>query len=184
MIQIENIIKSYNKKEVLNIPSLQIEKGELIGIVGNNGAGKSTLFRLILDLIAPDQGVIKTKGTPVNESEEWKLYTSSYLDNTFLLGYLTPIEYLNFVASLSNLDKQTINERIEQFRAYLGEDNLTNDKYIRNLSSGNQQKVGITATMINQPELIILDEPFSFLDPSAQQNTKKLLAKKIGRAHV
>ncbi|WP_287827943.1 ABC transporter ATP-binding protein [Bacteroides sp.] len=177
MIQIENIIKSYNKKEVLNIPSLQIEKGELIGIVGNNGAGKSTLFRLILDLIAPDQGVIKTKGTPVNESEEWKLYTSSYLDNTFLLGYLTPIEYLNFVASLSNLDKQTINERIEQFRAYLGEDNLTNDKYIRNLSSGNQQKVGITATMINQPELIILDEPFNFLDPSAQQNTKKLLAK-------
>ena len=96
MLEISNITKSYNKKEVLNIPSLKIEKGELIGIVGNNGAGKSTLFRLMLDLIAPDSGEIGSKGLLVNKSEDWKNYTGSYVDNTFLLGYLTPTEYLDF----------------------------------------------------------------------------------------
>ena len=177
MLTIENIIKSYNKREVLNIPNLTFEKGELIGIVGNNGAGKSTLFRLILDLIKADQGVIKLKDIPVNESEEWKNYTGSYLDNSFLLGYLTPSEYLNFVASLSDIPKKEALQRIEEFRTYVGNDNLDQDKYIRNLSSGNQQKVGITAALLNNPELIILDEPFNFLDPTAQENTKRLMAR-------
>ena len=177
MLSIENISKSYNKQEVLNIPKLEIGKGELIGIVGNNGAGKSTLFRLILDLIQADKGVIKLKNVAVNETEDWKNYTGAYLDNTFLLGYLSPSEYLNFVASLSGLKKEEAQERIEAFRSYLGSENLDQTKYIRNLSSGNQQKVGIAAALLNEPELVILDEPFNFLDPTAQENTKKLLAR-------
>ena len=175
MLDIKDLVKSYNKKEVLNIPHLKIEKGELIGIVGNNGAGKSTLFRLILDLIAPDQGEVLSKGTPVNSSEEWKNYTGSYIDNTLLLRYLTPTEYLNFIGKLSNMNKEEISEQAEKYRSYLGSENLDQNKYIRNLSSGNQQKVGIVGTLINQPELIIWDEPFNFLDPTAQENTKKLL---------
>lgn len=177
MLEIKDIIKSYNKKQVLNIPSLKIEKGELIGIVGNNGAGKSTLFRLILDLIAPDQGSILSKGLPVNNSEEWKTYTGSYIDNTFLLRYLTPREYLDFIGKLNGTRIEELDTQIEKFSNYLGSDNLDQNKYIRNLSSGNQQKVGIVATLINQPELVILDEPFNFLDPTAQENTKKLLHK-------
>ncbi len=177
MLSIENISKSYNKQEVLNIPKLEIGKGELIGIVGNNGAGKSTLFRLILDLIQADKGVIKLKNVAVNETEDWKNYTGAYLDNTFLLGYLSPSEYLNFVASLSGIKKEEAQERIEAFRSYLGSENLDQTKYIRNLSSGNQQKVGIAAALLNEPELVILDEPFNFLDPTAQENTKKLLAR-------
>ena len=177
MLSIENISKSYNKQEVLNIPKLEIGKGELIGIVGNNGAGKSTLFRLILDLIQADKGVIKLKNVAVNETEDWKNYTGAYLDNTFLLGYLSPSEYLNFVASLSGIKKEEAQERIESFRSYLGSENLDQTKYIRNLSSGNQQKVGIAAALLNEPELVILDEPFNFLDPTAQENTKKLLAR-------
>lgn len=177
MLEISNITKSYNKKEVLNIPSLKIEKGELIGIVGNNGAGKSTLFRLMLDLIAPDSGEIGSKGLLVNKSEDWKTYTGSYVDNTFLLGYLTPTEYLDFLGSLSNMTKEEIAARVDRFKNYLGSDNLEGKKYIRNLSSGNQQKVGIVGALFNNPELVILDEPFNFLDPTAQENTKKLLAK-------
>lgn len=177
MLSIENISKSYNKQEVLNIPKLEIGKGELIGIVGNNGAGKSTLFRLILDLIQADKGVVKLKNVAVNETEDWKNYTGAYLDNTFLLGYLSPSEYLNFVASLSGIKKEEAQERIEAFRSYLGSENLDQTKYIRNLSSGNQQKVGIAAALLNEPELVILDEPFNFLDPTAQENTKKLLAR-------
>lgn len=177
MLEISNITKSYNKKEVLNIPSLKIEKGELIGIVGNNGAGKSTLFRLMLDLIAPDSGEIGSKGLLVNKSEDWKTYTGSYVDNTFLLGYLTPTEYLDFLGSLSNMTKEEIAARVDRFKNYLGSDNLEGKKYTRNLSSGNQQKVGIVGALFNNPELVILDEPFNFLDPTAQENTKKLLAK-------
>lgn len=177
MLEINNITKSYNKKEVLNIPSLKIEKGELIGIVGNNGAGKSTLFRLMLDLIAPDSGEIGSKGLLVNKSEDWKTYTGSYVDNTFLLGYLTPTEYLDFLGSLSNMTKEEIAARVDRFKNYLGSDNLEGKKYTRNLSSGNQQKVGIVGALFNNPELVILDEPFNFLDPTAQENTKKLLAK-------
>lgn len=177
MLEIKDLIKSYNKKEVLNIPHLKIGKGELIGIVGNNGAGKSTLFRLILDLIAPDQGEVLSRGIPVNSTEDWKNYTGSYIDNTFLLRYLTPTEYLNFIGKLSGMNKDQISEQVEKYRNYLGSDNLDQNKYIRNLSSGNQQKVGIVGTLINQPELIIWDEPFNFLDPTAQENTKKLLDK-------
>ncbi|WP_018109710.1 ABC transporter ATP-binding protein [Bacteroides propionicifaciens] len=177
MLEINNITKSYNKKEVLNIPSLKIDKGELIGIVGNNGAGKSTLFRLMLDLIAPDTGEIGSKGLLVNKSEDWKTYTGSYVDNTFLLGYLTPTEYLDFLGSLGNMTKEEISARVDRFKNYLGTDNLEGKKYIRNLSSGNQQKVGIVGALFNQPEFVILDEPFNFLDPTAQENTKKLLAK-------
>lgn len=177
MLEIKDLIKSYNKKEVLNIPYLKIDKGELIGIVGNNGAGKSTLFRLILDLIASDQGTVLSKGVPVETTEEWKDYTGSYIDNTFLLRYLTPTEYLNFIGKLAGLKNEEITTEVEKYRNYLGNDNLDQNKYIRNLSSGNQQKVGIIGTLINQPELIIWDEPFNFLDPTAQENTKKLLDK-------
>lgn len=177
MLEIKDLIKSYNKKEVLNIPYLKIDKGELIGIVGNNGAGKSTLFRLILDLIASDQGTVLSKGVPVETTEEWKDYTGSYIDNTFLLRYLTPTEYLNFIGKLAGLKNEEITTEVEKYRNYLGNDNLDQNKYIRNLSSGNQQKVGIVGTLINQPELIIWDEPFNFLDPTAQENTKKLLDK-------
>lgn len=175
MITIKDIIKKYNKQVVLNIPELEIKKDELIGLVGNNGAGKSTLFKLMLDLIKADEGEISINNIPVTEQENWKLFTSAYLDNSFLLEYLTPTEYFETIGVMSNLNKDELNSRLTKYEKYLGEDNLSNKKYIRNLSAGNQQKVGIVGALLSNPSLLILDEPFNYLDPTSQENTKIIL---------
>ena len=84
MIEVKNLKKIYNGVTVVNIPELVIRKGETIGLVGNNGAGKTTLFRLMLDLIRPDAGEVLSQETNVAETEDWKNYTASYLDEGFL----------------------------------------------------------------------------------------------------
>lgn len=175
MIEVKEIIKSYNKKEVLNVPELQINQGEVIGVVGNNGAGKSTLFKLMLDLIASDQGYITINNIGVTQSEEWKNITGAYLDNNFLLDFLNAKEYFHFIGSCANLEKETVEERIEVFKSYLGIENFDENKYIKDFSSGNKQKAGIIGSLIHHPSLLILDEPFNFLDPSSQEKTKSLL---------
>lgn len=175
MIKISDLQKTYNKKEVLNIPHLEINPGEVVGIVGNNGAGKSTLFKLILDLIAADKGEILIQDINVKESEEWKEFTGTYLDNSFLLDFLNAEEYFQFIGSFTNLDEETIEERIQEFKSFLGVENLDKKKYIRDFSSGNKQKAGIIGALLHHPNLLILDEPFNFLDPTSQERTNALL---------
>ena len=97
MIKIQNLKKIYNGNTVLDIDNLGVAKGELIGLVGNNGAGKTTLLRLILDLIQADDGFVESNGQKVNESETWKEYTGSYIDGRFLIDFLTPEEYFDFI---------------------------------------------------------------------------------------
>jgi ABC-2 type transport system ATP-binding protein len=104
MIQINDLIKSYQAIPVVDVPNLLIQKGETIGLVGNNGAGKTTLFRLILDLIRPDSGAVLSKGQNVAETESWKYYTASFLDEGFLIEYLTPEEYFYFIGSLHGIN--------------------------------------------------------------------------------
>lgn len=177
MVIIENLTKIYGTQTVLDIPKLDITENEFIGLVGNNGAGKSTLFKLMLDLIAANSGSISIDNHKVAQSEEWKETTAAYLDNSFLLEYLTPTEYFETIAVMSNISKEDLEAEINKYRRYLGEDNLSNKKYIRNLSAGNQQKIGIVGAMISSPKLLILDEPFNYLDPSSQESTKLLLNK-------
>ena len=102
MIQIQNLIKAYNKEIVLNIPELTIEKGEIFGLVGNNGAGKTTMFNIVLDLITASKGQVISKGINVRESEDWKDFTGAFIDETFLIGYLTAEEYFGFIAGCVN----------------------------------------------------------------------------------
>ena len=89
MIITSNLSKKYNDITVLNIENLEIPKGQSFGLVGNNGAGKTTFFSLLLDLIQPTTGYIKTHDVLVHESEDWKPFTSSFIDESFLIGYLT-----------------------------------------------------------------------------------------------
>jgi len=96
MITARNLTKVYNGTTVLNIPEISIEKGESFGLVGNNGAGKTTFFRLILDLIRPQSGLVNSKDRNVAGNEDWKSYTGSYLDRNFLIAFLTPEEYFEF----------------------------------------------------------------------------------------
>jgi len=175
MIQINNLVKVYNGVTVLNIGNLEIQKGESFGLVGNNGAGKTTLFSLLLDLIEPTRGFVKSNGIKVNESEAWKPFTAAFLDESFLIGYLTPEEYFYFIGELRGQNKADIDMLLKKHEDFFNGEILNKKKYLRDLSKGNQKKVGIIATLIGNPEVIILDEPFANLDPTTQFRLKKII---------
>jgi len=175
MITINNISKSYNGVEVLNIDSIEIPKGQNFGLVGNNGAGKTTLFSLLLDLIQPTTGQISSGDIVVSESEDWKPYTSAFIDESFLIGYLTPEEYFYFIGDLRGVDKSEIDSFLSDFADFFHDEILDKKKYLRDLSKGNQKKVGIVAALIGNPEVVILDEPFANLDPTTQIRLKGIL---------
>ena len=186
MISIKNITKSYNNNLVLDINDLNIKAGEICGIVGNNGAGKTTMFSLILDLIKADTGDIKSEDNIVSESEEWKSYTGSYINESFLIDFLTPDEYFSFIADLYDWNQGMLTSFLVQFEELFNGEILGVNKYIRDLSMGNQKKVGIVAALIGDPSVLILDEPFSNLDPTTQNRLKGLLndSKKADRAII
>ena len=184
MINVANLTKKYKGIEVLNIESLNISKGETFGLVGNNGAGKTTLFNCLLDLIKPTTGNVSSKGIAVNESEEWKNYTGSYIDESFLIGYLTPDEYFNFVGDLRGMNSSDIKEFLKPFEALFNDEIVGVKKYLRDLSKGNQKKVGIAAALMGNPELIVLDEPFANLDPTTQIRLKELLKELAQKSQV
>lgn len=175
MIEIKELTKSYKGAEVVNIPEMSIAKGESFGLVGNNGAGKTTFYRMILDLIRPTHGTVLSKGIDVRTTEEWKFYTGSFLDESFLIDYLTPDEYFEAVGSLHNYSPGDMKEFLGQFEALFNGEITGKKKYIRDLSKGNQKKVGIAAALMGSPEVILLDEPFANLDPTTQIRLKDLL---------
>ncbi|MEO6632667.1 MAG: ABC transporter ATP-binding protein [Mucilaginibacter sp.] len=175
MIEIKDITKVYAGKTVVNVPGLEIRKGESIGLVGNNGAGKTTLFRMILDLIRPEKGEILSNGEVVAGSEHWKNYTASFLDEGFLIDYLTPEEYLYFIGGLQGQNKAQVDEFLVTLTDFFNGEILKKGKYIRDLSKGNQCKVGAASCLLQNPELLMLDEPFANIDPSTQFRLKSIL---------
>jgi ABC-2 type transport system ATP-binding protein len=175
ILVVKNLKKIYDDKVVVNINDLNIKAGETIGLVGNNGAGKTTFFRMLLDLIRPTEGEILSKGINVAQSDDWKNYTSSFLDEGFLIDYLTPEEYFTFVGSLQNQNIADISSNLQQYTEFFNGEILNSGKYIRDFSKGNQNKVGIASALMQKPELLILDEPFANLDPTTQIRLKKIL---------
>ncbi|AXG73708.1 ABC transporter ATP-binding protein [Flavobacterium arcticum] len=175
MIQVHNLRKTYNGTTVLKIDNLEIPKGESFGLVGNNGAGKTTFFSLLLDLIQPSNGYITSNTIKVNESEAWKPFTSAFIDESFLIGYLTPEEYFYFIGELRGLNKADVDALLVKHQDFFNDEILKKKKYLRDLSKGNQKKVGIIAALIGNPEVIILDEPFANLDPTTQFRLKKII---------
>ncbi|WP_306351303.1 ABC transporter ATP-binding protein [Flavobacterium sp. '19STA2R22 D10 B1'] len=175
MIQVKNLSKSYNGVTVLNIENLEITKGQSLGLVGNNGAGKTTFFSLLLDLIQPTTGEIINNDVQVNTSEKWKPFTAAFIDETFLIGYLTPEEYFYFIGELRGQNKADIDSFLVKHEEFFNGEILKNKKYLRDLSKGNQKKVGIIAALIGNPAVIILDEPFANLDPTTQFRLKKII---------
>ncbi|MEO9480659.1 MAG: ABC transporter ATP-binding protein [Maribacter dokdonensis] len=175
MITIENLSKIYGSQQVLNIENLQIPTGQSFGLVGNNGAGKTTLFSLLLDLIQPTTGHIINNEVQVNTSENWKPFTSSFIDETFLIGYLTPEEYFYFIGDLRGQNKADVDALLAQYQDFFHGEILGQKKYLRDLSKGNQKKAGIVASFIGNPKVVILDEPFANLDPTTQIRLKQII---------
>ena len=181
LVEFKNVKKIYGQTAVLDIENLAIDSGECLGIVGNNGAGKTTAFSLILDLIKASDGAVESKHKDVSKTEDWKSYTSAFLDETFLVDFLTPNEYFNFVGGLYNWSKSEIDEFINQFADFFNGEILGIKKYIRDLSKGNQKKVGIIGALIGNPEIVILDEPFASLDPTTQIRLKKIISERLDK---
>ena len=167
-LEIKNLTKIYNKQTVLDIDCLSVDKGELIGLIGNNGAGKTTLLRLLTDLIKADSGTICSRGKKINKTEAWKFYTSAYIDTGFLIDFLTPEEYFSFIASNYKTNEMEMTHILNRFADFMNGEIVGKRKYIRDFSTGNKQKIGIIGAIISQPEVLFLDEPFNFLDPSSQ----------------
>ena len=188
-LTIENLTKSFGEKKALDIDYYSIHSGELIGLVGNNGAGKTTLFRIILDLLKADTGCVTIDGIidgmPVScdtsKSEDWKSYTGAFVDTSFLIDYLTPEEYFRFIAKISGISDEVMNDRLLQFDSFMNGEVLGQKTLIRNLSMGNKQKVGIASAIIPHTDVIILDEPFNYLDPTSQVEANNMLKKEAER---
>lgn len=176
MIHVHQLTKMYaNGIKVLDISHLEIPKGQSFGLVGNNGAGKTTFFSLLLDLIQPTSGFIKNKDIQVNTSESWKPFTAAFLDESFLIGYLTAEEYFYFIGELRGQNKTDVDALLAKHDDFFNGEILNKKKYLRDLSKGNQKKVGIIATLIGKPEVVILDEPFANLDPTTVNRLKKII---------
>ena len=175
MITLKNITKNYSKDTVLDITSLEISAGQTFGLVGNNGAGKTTMFSCLLDLIKPSTGQVINNKVEIAKSEKWKSFTSAFLDDTFLIGYLMPEEYFYFVGELRGLSKKQVDDFLIQFEVFFHGEILGGKKYLRDLSKGNQKKAGVVAALLGEPKVVVLDEPFANLDPSTQIRLKEIL---------
>ena len=175
MITISNLKKQFGETVACDIQALEIKDGEILGLVGNNGAGKTTLFRMLLDLLKPDAGTVTLDGINPAESEAWKDKTGAYIDDSFLIEFLTPEEYFAFLGKISGLSQEEVDNRLKPFERLASGEIFGQKKLIRNLSAGNKQKVGIIAALFYKPQLVILDEPFNFLDPSSQNILKHVL---------
>ena len=177
IIIIDKLKKNFGEKIAVDIEHYEINQGDMLGLVGNNGAGKTTLFRIMLDLLKADDGKVIINDIDVSQSEDWKSITGAFIDDGFLIDYLTPEEYFYFIGKMYGLKKEEVDERLIPFERFMSGEVIGHKKLIRNYSAGNKQKIGIISAMLHYPQLLILDEPFNFLDPSSQSIIKHLLKK-------
>ena len=177
MIIIDKLKKNFGEKIAVDIEHYEINQGDMLGLVGNNGAGKTTLFRIMLDLLKAYDGKVIINDIDVSQSEDWKSITGAFIDDGFLIDYLTPEEYFYFIGKMYGLKKEEVDERLIPFERFMSGEVIGHKKLIRNYSAGNKQKIGIISAMLHYPQLLILDEPFNFLDPSSQSIIKHLLKK-------
>jgi len=175
MIKTYSLTKEYGGEKVLNLSELEIPKGELFGLIGNNGAGKTTFFSLLLDLIEATSGTVEINNIMVHQSEAWKPFISAFIDESYLIGYLTVEEYFYFLGSLRGKTQVEVDSWIKAYEPFFNGEILNQKKYLRDFSKGNQKKVGIVGALIGQPEVIVLDEPFANLDPTTQIRLKSLI---------
>ena len=174
-IQLNNLKKCFGEHTAVDIPHFTIDNGQMVALVGNNGAGKTTLFRLMLDLSKATEGNVLKDDIDPAKSEDWKLQTGAFIDNSFLIDFLTAEEYFEFVGKVSGMTREQVAERLKTFETFMGDEIMGQKKYIRDFSAGNKQKIGIVAALLSSPQPVILDEPFNFLDPSSQNQLKRIL---------
>lgn len=171
VIEVEHISKSFGSMKAVDNISFQVEKGEIFGLLGPNGAGKTTSIRIILDIYKPDAGTISLLGGVVDEETKKRI---GYLpEERGLYQEITLETCLLYLASLKGVSRPEAKERLQQYLERFDLEEYRKKK-IKTLSKGMQQKAQLIATLIHQPDLIIIDEPFTALDPVNTQMVKDI----------
>ena len=182
-INVQEITKKFDTHLVVDHVSFEVEPGEIFGLLGPNGAGKTTSIRIMLDIFPPDSGKVEILGGPMNEDKKNRI---GYLPEERGLYQEIPLERcLVYLATLKGLDLSTAQARVSD---YLQKFELADyrKKKVKELSKGMQQKAQLITTLVHQPEIIIIDEPFSALDPVNTQMVKDLLKEQrdLGRTII
>lgn len=175
-IQLKNISKNYKENLLIENMDLELNAGDIFCLLGKNGVGKTTLMEIILSLTPANSGEILIDGKNLkNLKNAFKMRTGAAMGSRYLPEGLTLNEYLRLLGSIYNVEKVTCNQRISALmNLFFGQDNEAK-KPIKYFSSGMRQKAAICAALIHNPDLLLLDEPFSFLDPAACSNLCELL---------
>ncbi len=162
MLEVKNVSKSFDNLKAVDNLSFTVKEGEIFGLLGVNGAGKTTTFRMITNLLKPDSGEILLDGKKIDYDVTDKI---GYLtEERSLLTKLTVKDQVEYYAALKGVDKKECDKRLDKLLKMFKIPEYTN-RYIRELSKGNQQKIQFISAIINNPKLLILDEPFTGLDP-------------------
>ncbi|VFB16880.1 Daunorubicin/doxorubicin resistance ATP-binding protein DrrA [Urinicoccus massiliensis] len=171
ILEIKNLKKSYKKKRVLDIDSLDIQEGAIYGLIGKNGAGKSTLMKLVLGLVKKDEGVIQVFGQEVGPKNQKDLNKNlgALIENPSFYDHLTGQENLEIICQLKGIPKEEISKTLD----LVGLKNLGKKK-AREYSLGMKQRLGIAMALIGNPKLLILDEPINGLDPQGIEEMRNL----------
>lgn len=175
MLKINNLVKKYGDKTVVDNISLHIKNGEIYGFIGHNGAGKTTTIKSAIGILQFDQGEVYIDGMSVKENPiECKRILSYIPDNPDLYEFLSGIKYLNFIADIYEVDEESRTQKIEEY-ADLFEIKDALAQPISSYSHGMKQKLAIISALIHNPKLIIMDEPFVGLDPKAAHILKTIM---------
>lgn len=172
MLKVENITKYYNKNKAVDNLSFTVEKGEIFGLLGENGAGKTTTFRIILGLINASSGNVTLDGKKIDYSLTDKI--GYVTEERSLLTKMTVKDQILLYGVLKGMSEDNI---LKEMRKWLKKFQISDyeNRKIKELSKGNQQKIQFIAAVINKPKLLILDEPFSGLDPINVEMLKKAI---------
>ncbi len=162
MLKVEGITKRYGEIVAVDNLSFTVAKGEIFGLLGENGAGKTTTFRIIMGLLEPDSGKVTLDGKKIDYDLSSKI--GFVTEERSLLTKLTVLEQIEFYATLKGMNKKDIQEKLDYWLEYFEIPEYKNRK-IKELSKGNQQKIQFISAIIHEPKLLILDEPFTGLDP-------------------
>jgi ABC-2 type transport system ATP-binding protein len=177
-IVVNQIVKQFGNQLAVDHASFEVQQGTIFGLLGPNGAGKTTLIRIILDIFKADSGSVEILGGPMTDAKKNRI---GYLPEERGLYQDIPLEKcLLYLASLKGLQKDEAQKRLKTYLEYF-DLSIHRNKKVKELSKGMQQKAQLIATLIHQPEVIIIDEPFTALDPVNTQTVKDLLHEERNR---
>ncbi len=175
MLEIQHLTKTYGNKKAVDDLSLTINAGEIYGFIGHNGAGKTTTLKSVVGILKFDSGEIKVNGISVKDDPVAVKRNIAYIpDNPDLYEFMSGISYLNFIADIFDVKEPARSAKIKEYGDLFG---LTSDlaQPISAYSHGMKQKLAVISALIHEPKLMIMDEPFVGLDPSAAHILKGLM---------